>query len=179
MNNSFSIQEMGRIALLAAVTCVLAFVIIPLPFSPVAVSGQTLGVMLAGLILSGRNAAVSQFVYVLLGIVGLPVFAGGQSGIGVLFGPTGGYIWGFVIGAYIIGKLTESKWKNIWLQKLMALIIGGVIVIYIFGLFQFMLVMDVSLGKAISLTMLPFLPGDVFKILIAILISQKIRLNKH
>ena len=177
MNNNFRVQEMGRIALFAALTSVLAFVSIPLPFSPVPVSGQTLGVMLAGIFLTGRNAAVSQFIYTLLGVVGLPVFAGGRSGIGILFGATGGYIWGFIIGAYVIGKITEGKFKDRWLRKLVALVVGGVVVIYILGMAQFMFVMDASLGKAISATMLPFLPGDAFKILVAILIGQKINLE--
>ena len=175
-NSNYSIQEMGRIAIFAAVTSVLAFITIPLPFSPVPVTGQTLGVMLAGVFLSGRNAFMSQVVYVLLGIAGLPVFSGGRSGIGILMGPTGGYIWGFILGAFVIGYFFNKNLSLI--NKIGILIAGGVAVIYVCGLFQFIIVTDRSIIDAISLTMLPYLPGDVLKILITLFVSNKIDLDR-
>ena len=173
-NSNFTVQEMGRIALFAALTSILAFIIVPLPLSPVPVSGQTLGVMLAGIFLKGRNAFFSQFIYILMGIIGLPIFAGGSSGIGVLLGPTGGFIWGFLIGAYIIGKLTEKEFNTPWLGNSLSLILGGVIAIYIPGVIQYVIVMGVSVKEAISVAVIPFLPGDVFKIIVGLMVSRKV-----
>ncbi|MFW6006715.1 MAG: biotin transporter BioY [Bacillota bacterium] len=173
-NSNFSTREMGRIAIFAALTAILAFVVIPLPFSPVPVSGQTLGVMLAGLYLSGRNAFFSQLIYTFLGVIGLPVFAGGSSGIGVLFGPSGGFIWGFLLGAYIIGKLTEDESNKSWIINTGILVTGGVVAIYFPGLIQFSLLMGVSIIEAFSMVVFPFLPGDILKIIVSLFMYKKI-----
>ena len=87
-------RSLALAGMMAALTAVLAYIRIPLPFSPVPVSAQTLAVMFAGALLGARLGAFSQLVYVLMGAVGLPVFAGGQGGPAVLAGPTGGYLIG-------------------------------------------------------------------------------------
>ena len=92
---SATIRDLTRVAMFTSLMCVLAYVFLHIPISPVAVSAQTFGVMLAGLVLKPNLAALSQGLYLLLGALGLPVFAGGSSGIGVLIGPRGGYLWGF------------------------------------------------------------------------------------
>ncbi|MFW5991595.1 MAG: biotin transporter BioY [Halanaerobiaceae bacterium] len=172
-NSNFSVRDLTQIGLFAALTGVLAFISVPLPFSPVPVSGQTLGVMLAGVLLGSRKGALSQVVYVILGSIGLPIFSGGTSGIGVLFGPTGGYIWGFIIGAYIIGKIIEIKEEPGIIWKAAALITGGILVIYLTGVLQLMLAAKMSLAKAITAGVLPFIPGGIFKIIVTLLISQR------
>ena len=97
-------------SLFGAGTAAGAYLIIPLP--PVPITLQTLFVWgLAGALLGARLGALSQLVYLLIGIIGLPVFAGGKAGLGVLFGPTGGYLIGFVAGAWVIGTLVNLK-KN-------------------------------------------------------------------
>ena len=95
-------------SLFAALTAAGAYIQIPMPFSPVPVTLQVFFVLLAGSILKSKWGSLSMIVYTLLGIAGLPVFAGGSSGIGVLLGPTGGYIVGFILAAYVIGKLSEK-----------------------------------------------------------------------
>ncbi|ACL69274.1 biotin transporter BioY [Halothermothrix orenii] len=168
-----SIHDLTRIAFFAALTGILAYISFPLPFSPVPVSGQTLGVMLAGLLLGSYRGFLSQIAYILLGVIGLPVFAGGSSGIGSLFGPSGGYIWGFLFGAYIIGRLFESFNNSNYIVKFFFLVTGGIVVVYLFGITQLIIVTKMSLTEAIVSGMLPFLPGDLFKIFIVTLISQK------
>ena len=174
MNNTYlRTRRIILIALFAALTSLLAYVSIPLPFSPVPITGQTLGVMLAGLLLSGSDALLSQVVYILLGVFGLPVFSGGSSGIGVLFGPSGGFIIGFLAAAFFIGKFTgkETGFKN----DIMVLFLGGIVIIYITGIIQLMLVLDLSLKAAFMTGALPYLPGGIIKIMAAVAMGNKIK----
>ncbi|MFW6035406.1 MAG: biotin transporter BioY [Halothermotrichaceae bacterium] len=171
--SNISVRDITQVALFAALTAVLAFVTVPLPFSPVPVTGQTLGVMLAGLFLGSRKAALSQIIYAFLGGIGLPIFAGGGSGFGSFVGPTGGYIWGFIAGAYIIGKLVEIKEEPDLIWKTTSLVIGGIIVIYTFGVAQMMIVTEMNIAKAFTAGALPFLPGDIFKVVLTLLIGQR------
>jgi len=138
------------------------------------VTGQSLGVMLAGLLLGARNGAISQMVYLLLGVLGLPVYANGTAGVGVLAGPTGGFIWGFVLGAYVCGKLTEKNSRATFLPLAGAAVLGGVVVVYIPGVLQLASVTAVTPPEAMVM-MLPFLPGDLIKVLLAAALAQKIR----
>lgn len=165
-----TVQDLTRVALFAALTAVFSYIVVPLP--PVPVSAQTLAVMLAGTLLGSRNGALSQVLYVLLGSIGLPIFAGGSAGLGVLFGPTGGYLWGFIIGAYVIGKIIEKTSGTIY-WKVFALIIGGIGIIYFFGVLQLMIVTGMTLFQALSAGMLPFLPGDILKVIVAALLAKK------
>ena len=110
-----SLRGMAYASMFGALTAVGAYIMIPLP--PVPITLQTLFVNLAGALLGGYLGALSQVVYILLGVIGLPVFAGGKAGAGVLLGPTGGYLIGFVVGAFVIGKLTTIRKKPglVWL----------------------------------------------------------------
>jgi biotin transport system substrate-specific component len=159
-------------SMFGALTAVGAYILIPLP--PVPITLQTLFVNLAGALLGGTLGALSQIVYILLGVIGLPVFAGGKAGAGVLLGPTGGYLIGFVVGAYVIGKLTAIRKKPgvIWLIGAMSI---GIAVVYLFGMVQLMIVAKLDFHKAIAIGLLPPLPGDILKIIIAALITLKIR----
>jgi len=116
-----------------------------------------------------------MIVYILLGIVGLPVFAGGSSGIGVLLGPTGGYIFGFILAAYMIGKLsrkTGNEANSSFFINVLNMS-AGVLVIYSCGAFRLMMMADLDLGKTISLGVIPFLPGDIIKTSFAAYIISK------
>ena len=171
----FKTYELTVTALCAAITAVLAWVVIPLPFSPVPVSGQTVGVMLSGILLPPKLAAASQILYVFLGLVGLPVFSGGNSGLGTLLGPTGGYIWAFIIGAYCISKGIRIDEKN-KIAYYAVLCLGGIVVIYVFGMMQLMLAAGLSMGQAFLAGVLPFLPGDFAKVAVVGLVAQRIQL---
>ena len=135
---------------------------------------QTLFVDLSGALLGGYLGAMSQVVYILLGVIGLPVFAGGKAGAGVLVGPTGGYLIGFVAAAFVIGKLTALREKPglVWLIFSMSL---GIAVVYLLGIVQLMVVAKLDLARAIVVGLLPPLPGDIVKIVVAALICRKVR----
>jgi biotin transport system substrate-specific component len=163
---------MAYASLFGALTAVGAFIQIPLP--PVPLTMQTLFVALAGALLGGYLGALSQVVYILLGVIGLPVFAGGKAGAGVLLGPTGGYLVGFVVGAYVIGRLTALR-RTPGLWWLMGSMAVGIAVLYALGILQLMLVARLDLARAVAVGLLPSLPGDLAKILIAALICRKVR----
>ncbi|MCS7251828.1 MAG: biotin transporter BioY, partial [Thermoflexus sp.] len=114
-------------------TALMAQISIPLPFTPVPITGQTLAVLLVGAALGSRRGALSIATYVLEGALGLPVFAGGTAGISRLQGPTGGYLIGFVAAALITGWLAERGWDRRPLSTALAMLAGNA-VIYLFGL---------------------------------------------
>lgn len=161
-------RDVAAAGLMAALTAVLAYLRIPLPWSPVPVSGQSLAVMLAGALLGPRLGALSQAVYVLLGAVGLPVYAGGMGGLPVLLGPTGGYLLGFIAGAYVTGHLTGTARPPRPARLALALVLGGVVVVYVPGVLQLALVTGMPLRQAVVLGALPFLPGDALKVVAAL-----------
>ena len=169
-----SLRGMAYASMFGALTAAGAYIMIPLP--PVPITLQTLFVDLAGALLGGYLGALSQVVYILLGVIGLPVFAGGKAGAGVLIGPTGGYLIGFVAGAYINGKLASLR-QNPGLLWLMGSMAAGMAVVYTLGIVQLMLVAKLSLAKAVAVGLLPPLPGDVAKIVIAALICRRIRVR--
>ena len=161
-------------SLFAALTAAGAYIQVPIPFSPVPVTLQVFFVLLAGSMLKSKWGSLSMIVYTLLGIAGLPVFAGGSSGIGVLLGPTGGYIVGFVLAAYIIGKLSERT-ENTTKSKLFINALNmsiGVLVIYVCGVSQLMLVAEIGPGAALTLGAIPFLPGEIVKTAVAAYIAS-------
>jgi biotin transport system substrate-specific component len=158
-------------SLFAALTAAGAWIVIPLPFVPVTL--QTLFTMLSGALLGPYFGALAMIVYVLLGLIGLPVYAQGASGLGALVGPAGGYLVGFVVGAVVIGLLVRAKKKPgfLWLCTAMAI---GELVVYAFGVAQFAFVTGMALDKAIYLGALLFVPGDILKIIVAAAIARKI-----
>jgi biotin transport system substrate-specific component len=167
------VYSMILAALMAGVTAALALVTVPLPFSPVPVTGQTFGVMLGGSLLGPRLGAISQAIYIALGVTGLPVFAGLMAGPGVLAGPTGGYLWAFVPGALSVGWLTGRR--PTFLRALGATFAGGVIVVYLIGVIQLALVTGIGLEDAALLGALPFLPGDCLKAVAAAAVAARLR----
>ncbi|NLB73307.1 MAG: biotin transporter BioY [Firmicutes bacterium] len=176
---SLSVRNLTRVAMFTALMCVLAYVFLQLPISPVAISAQTFGVMLAGLVLEPNLAALSQALYVLLGALGLPVFAGGASGIGILIGPKGGYLWGFIVGAYVTAAMIQKSEKNgkpiPLLMLAFASLIGGVIVVYAIGVLQLAVVAELPFRTAFAVGVLPFIPGDLAKVITASLIARRLR----
>jgi biotin transport system substrate-specific component len=167
-----SLRGMVYASLFGALTAVGAYIIIPLP--PVPITLQTLFMGLAGALLGGRLAALSQIVYLLLGIIGLPVFAGGKAGFGILFGPTGGYLIGFVAAAFVIGKLASLRERSGFAWLCLSLV-AGTAVLYALGVLQLSLVARLAPVKALAVGVLPFLPGDAVKIALTAIIALKLR----
>jgi len=145
-------------------TALMAQVAIPLPFTPVPITGQTLAVLLVGAVLGARRGALSMMAYLAEGLVGLPVFAGGTAGIGRLLGPTGGYLVGFVFAAYAVGWLAERGWDRRPTTAVPAMVIGNA-VIYVFGLPW--LARFVGSAYVLSMGLVPFIPGDLLKVFLA------------
>ena len=144
-----------------------AQITISLPFSPVPITGQTLVVLLTGLLLGRTRGTAAIAAYLAQGAAGLPFFAGGKSGLATLFGPTGGYLFGFLAAAYIVGMLSELKFKRSIFQAASTLILGNII-IYVFGLFW--LARFVGESQVLQLGLYPFLVGDLLKIILGIVL---------
>ena len=167
-------QDIVIVSLFSTLTAIGSFIRIPLPFSPVPITLQTLFTYMAGALLGSYLGALSQLIFVLLGVSGLPVFAGGNAGFSVLVGPTGGYLVGFIVGAFAIGMMTEVKKNDGFLWLLMCMMVGTTI-IYTFGVIQLMNWMKIDLGTAVFMGVLPFMAGDLLKMLVATLTIHRIR----
>ena len=141
-----------------------AQIAIPLPFSPVPITGQTFGVLLIGATLGSKRGALCILTYLAEAIAGLPFFTGGASGIAALAGPTGGYLVGFVLAAYITGWLAERGWDRQLKTNLLAMVLGN-IAIYALGLPW--LGVLIGFDKVLALGLVPFIPGDLVKLLLA------------
>lgn len=133
---------------------------IKLPFTPVPLSGQTLGVLYAGVLLGSRRGAAAVALYLLEGASGLPVFSGGAAGFAHLAGPTGGYLAGFVPGAFVAGLLAERGWDRTPLKAFVAMLAGSVA---IFGLGLIGLSRFVPSQTLLAQGLWPFVPGDLLK----------------
>lgn len=137
---------------------------IPLPFTPVPITGQTLGVLLVGGLLGSRLGMASLVLYVLLGVVGMPVYTGGNGGYEVLLGATGGYLVAFPIAAALVGWLAERGWdRNVW-SMIVAMVLGN-LVIYALG--AGWLATHVGIDQALALGVYPFILGGIIKIVLA------------
>jgi biotin transport system substrate-specific component len=139
---------------------VCAQVEIRLPFTPVPISGSTLGVLYAGALLGSRRGAAAVALYLLEGAAGLPVFSGGAGGFLHLLGPTGGYLAGFPAGAYAAGALAERGWDRTPLKSFAAMLIGSLPILG-FGLLGLARFMPAKAVAAAGLW--PFIPGDLVK----------------
>lgn len=170
MNSSTKTLEMTRLALLIAMNCVSAYLIVPLPFSLSPIALQPLVVNLVAFLLTPKQAFITMFVYILVGLIGIPVFTGGTAGPAKIFGPTGGYIWGFLVVAVIIAWLRGHKYN---FKRYTLVGVGlGIPIIYLLGAIQLKALTDMS-WEAILLTgVLPFIPLDIVKCLVAIVIIR-------
>ncbi len=171
MKNSKT-SRMIKIALFASLVSVLSYVTIPIP--PVPFTAQTLGVMLVGLVLAPIDALISIIIFILLGVIGIPVFSGGSSGIGVLFGPTGGYIFGFLASAGFISYF-KGNGKD-FKRNLIVTFLGGIGIVYLIGVPWLSFSLNMDIIKAMKIGALPFLIGDSIKVILASIIGVK--LNK-
>jgi len=161
------------VVLFASLTAVGATLAFPLPFTPVPVTLQTLAVILAGAMLGPVWGPTSQLLYLAAGISGLPVFAGGMAGPAVLLGPTGGYLIGFVPGAWLAGLLLRpgAGWA-----RLGAGLLAAHAVIFVCGLSRLLAFTGMSVSTSIELGLLPFLPGAAVKAVAAAALLRPRRL---
>lgn len=169
-------------AALISIGCVIA---IPLP-GGVPITVQNLFCILAGTILGSFYGAISVFLWMILGAVGIPVFANAHGGIAIILGPTGGYMWGYALGALFVGltlgkpKLTENKKDFKFILKIAVIALIGYALVYVPGIPWFMHVMagkgkPQTFQSALKLTFIPFIPGDLLKWLITIPLTATLR----
>lgn len=158
-------------ALFAALCAVCSQIAIPLPLVPITLS--LFAVHLAGALLGPKYGALSILVYVLLGLVGVPVYQGFTGGVGILFGPTGGYIFGYLPAAAAAGFAAQRAENSFW--KLCAGMACGTLLCYLLGTLWFMASMHRGLWESLAACVLPFLPGDVVKIFLAGVLTLKLR----
>lgn len=167
-----STREMVLASLFTALIIIAGFIIIPLPFSPVPLTGQTFAIMLVGMLFGTKLVIMSTGTYVLLGAIGLPVFSGFRGGLPVLLGPSGGYIVGFIVGAVVI-SLLKGNGKNIY-RVLFAGFIGGVIVIHAMGVPWLALQLSMDIKQAALIGSVPYLIGDGIKLVLAALLAVQL-----
>lgn len=164
-------------ALFAALVVVFGFISIPLGFTPVPITLQTLAVMLAGTLLGPRYGFLSMFLVVALTALGFPMLHG-QGGLGVLLGPTGGYVWMWPISAFLIGWFTQHIRSNglaAYAGIFAASALFGALLVYVSGVPWLAHVAGYSLGKALAAGCFPYIPGDLIKAAAAALITVPIR----
>ncbi len=190
---------MALAGLFAALAAICSWISIPLGFTPVPLNLATLSVFLAGGILGGRYGAISLSVYAMVGAVGAPVFAGFRGGFSVLAGPTGGFIIGYIVAAFITGVVVSAAYKNTkvlfvtagedqadtmsqagTLRRTILTVAGmlaGLSACYVLGLAWFMISTGSKFVPALVACVVPFLPGDAIKIIAGTLLIRK--LKKH
>lgn len=156
----------------AAVTAICSWINIPLPFTIVPINLALLGVHLSGSLLGCRYGLYAQLIYMLLGAIGVPVFAGFTGGFAVIAGPTGGFILGYILCAAVVGYIGERTTSAIHLVFAMLL---GLFLCYGFGLIWFMIVNHASLWTGLISCVIPFLPGDAIKISAAVILTTRLR----
>ncbi|MEZ4528733.1 MAG: biotin transporter BioY [Desulfobacterales bacterium] len=170
-NPRHSLQMTVYASLFAALIAAGAYLAIPI--GPVPIVLQNLFVLLTGLVLGSRWGLAAVGIYLLAGAIGLPVFAGGTGGIGRIIGPTGGYLLSYLPAVFLIGTISEKSRGKV-LFDIFAMICGS-IVVYLFGVSWLKAMTGMDWAKALSLGMLPFLPGDAVKIAAAVSIAKTLR----
>lgn len=171
-------KSMILTAFFAGLTAV-GSVLLKIPVGPVPITLQVFFTALSGIILGSKLGALSQIVYVAMGLIGLPVFAGGVGGVSHIFSPTFGYLLGFIVGAYIIGMISEKQNSNSFLNLFTATLVG-LFAIYAVGFPYLYIVLtrvnnlDVTFYGVLKSGVLIFIPGDLVKCLLAAILGVQV-----
>lgn len=146
----------------ALLTAICAQISIPVPGDPVPITGQTFAVLLSGAALGANRGSLAMALYLALGLVGLPVYSDGSSGFEVVWGATGGYLVGFIVAAYVVGRLAEARLdRSPW--KALPLFTLGSLIVFAIGVPWLAVAADLTAGKAIELGFVPFILGGIVK----------------
>ena len=184
-------SRLTKIALMAALLCVISPFAITFPFSPVPISLATLILYLCVYILGRCDAVISCAIYLLIGLVGIPVFSGFTGGLGKVLGPTGGYLLGYLFLVYVSGLFVEkwsqgSKSGNLkkeetgvhcnlnYLMQGVGMILGTA-VCYLFGSLWLSYQSGMEFAVALGVGVLPFIPGDILKIVVGVIVGASVR----
>lgn len=173
MKSKFSTAQITKMALMVAFVSVASYIVIPLPFTTAAITGQTLAINLVALVLTPGETFFTMMCYWLLGLVGAPIFAGGTSGPGKMFGPNGGYYIGFVTAAVLIAVLKGKKYN---IKRYIAVtVVVGMPVIYGIALTWMKIAAEMTWKAAFFGAALPFIPLDIVKCVTASLLAKPIQ----
>lgn len=167
-----NVHELTKMSMLVALCCVTAYISFPLPFTPGMVTALTFALSLSAYLLPPKQTFTVIAIYVLLGAVGLPVFAGGQ-GLSRLLGPAGGFYFAWLV-AYPILSLAKGAEPN-FKRYLLANVALAVPITYVGGLISMILLLDVNLWQAMTMAVLPFIPGDILKATAAAFLGVKLQ----
>lgn len=167
--HSYDIAQVGLICAVFCIVCPIAFVV---PISPVPVSFSLVALYLSVYLVGTRKALMGCGLYLLIGAIGIPVYAGGMAGLGRLFGPTGGYLLGYLCAVFIFGKFVEgktAKWKQVGAMVL------GLLCLYVTGTTWLMLQTGLSVREAIIAGVVPYVIADGVKIVFTVFLGDGIR----
>lgn len=172
--NRLDTVSITKIALCISLLIVSSYLVIPLPFTPIVLSMHTVMVNVIGLTLKPSHAAYTIFMYLIMGLLGLPIFSGGTAGAGKLFGPTGGFYFGFLLAVIVISKCKGKK--NSFVRYVVVTIGLGLPVQHLFAILFMCVHNDFNIGAAVVSVSVPFIIGDIIKCVIASVIG--VSLNK-
>lgn len=179
-------QAITKIAILVACLCISAYITIPLSFSPAPITLQTLIVNMIAILLTPWESFMALLVYILLGLVGLPIFSGGVGGPAKLFGPTGGYIIAFLVAApamswlknyaqLLIGKFVKKHAVSQIIAYTLNAIVIGMTIVYLLGTIYMKLLMGCTFAEALVMAVVPYIPLDIVKCICAALIAVPVK----
>ena len=168
--SKFKVIDLVYIGLSAALIAVCSWISIPLPTVPITL--QTMGVVLIASLFGAKRGVIATVVYILLGAIGVPVFSGFSSGLGVIGGATGGYIIGFIFTALIVG-ITADKTNKLW--ALVVSMIIGILVCYAFAIVYTNKGTPMGVGTILGMCVVPFLIPDAVKIVIAAVLTNRLK----
>lgn len=165
------------VALFAAISAISGFLAVPVPGTPVPIVLQNMMVVLSGMLLGPVLGTLSTLLFVVAGILGLPILSGGTGGFAKLMSPTGGFIVGYVISSLVAGLILGRPvyGKKVTIVKTIVAAFTGFVVMYIPGILHFMNIMDADLKESLMLCILPYLPGDLLKLILCVLLSVALR----
>ena len=166
------VRDLTKMSLCVALCCVTAYISFPLPFTPGLVTALTFALSVSAYLLTPRQTFTVILVYILLGAAGLPVFAGGQ-GLSRLLGPAGGFYFGWLV-AYPLLSMAKGAAPD-FKRYLITNVLIAVPITYLGGLISMMLVLDVGLTEALTMAVLPFIPGDILKAAAAAALGVKLK----
>ena len=176
-----NIQNLTLTALVAAILCVMGPLVIPIGMIPISLTNMV--IYLAIILLDKKRATISVVIYLLIGFVGLPVFAGFTGGVGKLLGPTGGYLIGYLVLSWIAGKVSEAlnrvqRTEKLKMKQMLALGVGT-LGLYLVGTLWLMVQSNLTLVSALSVGVLPFVVFDIMKIVAAVALGNSIKKRIH
>ncbi|NWG03922.1 MAG: biotin transporter BioY [Syntrophaceae bacterium] len=165
------LRELVFASLMAALVAIGAYIHVPI--GPVPIVLSTLFVLLSGLLLGSRWGLASMGLYLFVGAIGIPVFAGGKGGLAHFLGPTGGYLFGYLLASWITGFISE-RLSGRWMKDILAVVVGS-LAIYSLGVPWLKLVTQLSWEKTLIFGMVPFLIGDGIKSAVAVILARSVR----